>query len=513
MAKVEASPLKAPLLQNGHGAGCSNTPECAPKGEESPAYQAFAAAGLVTTKYRLNCVDELDCINTNTTNVNNAMLRCALLPASCLCLPLGGPCCYLQAVHEIEVLDGSVRAFEDGDGSFGFFGPGLHRVVNPWMRVEKQNAKLSSQGVIRNGDRCLMTVPQGQIGFVMDMGQPVLLPPGLHQWRSSTMEFQELVDLTSSVIRLGPYTCLTVDEGYSAVTQNNGKQVILPGGAVHLLTHRNWKFEKFVSHKIQTDNLERLEATSADNVLMTVSSTINWRIFDVGVAARMSAETMGARVDNMDKMRNDVLKQAEASLSSFIGTVNYSGSFALAAAHLEAERDLGGKALAAVPSGADRLEPQGSPLFDLRQLANAVTQANAVTRQYGVEIISINIMTAKPADPLLVSSLAKGAVAAAEAQQAETAARGNANAAKIAAEGEAQAEVTRARGTAEADKIRAEGAKAAADTLQTSPVAVALAQIDRTGAALEGASASYFFGADAQNVGGLLANPAVIQRK
>lgn len=323
------------------------------------------------------------------------------------------------------------------------------------------------------------------------------------------MEFQELVDLTSSVIRLGPYTCLTVDEGYSAVTQNNGKQVILPGGGVHLLTHRNWKFEKFVTHKIQTDNLERLEATSADNVLMTISSTINWRIFDVGIAARMAAETMGAHIDNMDKLRNDVLKQAEASLSSFIGTVNYSDSFALAAAHLESERDVGGKALA-----AEALKAQGQQqgLFDLRQLANAVTQANAVTRQYGVEIISINIMTAKPADPLLVGSLAKGAVAAAEAQQAETAARGNANAAKIAAEGEAQAEVTRARGTAEADKIRAEGAKQAADTLAASPVAVALAQIDRTGAALASSNASYFFGADAQNMGALLANPAVIKR-
>eukprot|EP00908_Phaeocystis_cordata_P026610 Transcript_9102.p1 GENE.Transcript_9102~~Transcript_9102.p1 ORF type:complete len:491 (-),score=217.66 Transcript_9102:1036-2361(-) len=441
--------------------------------------------------------------------MHNLMLRCGLLPASCLCLPLGGPCCYLAAIHEVEVPDGCVRSFEDGNGGFGFFGPGLHRVVNPWMRVEKANAKLST-GVVRNGDRCLVTVPQGQIGFVMDMGQPILLPPGLHQWRSSTMEFQELVDLNSSVIRLGPYTCLTVDEGYSAVTQNNGKQVILAGGGVHLLTHRNWKFEKFVSHKIQTDNLERLEATSADNVLMTVSSTINWRIFDVGVAARMSAETMGARVDNMDKMRNDVLKQAEASLSSFIGTVNYSGSFALAAAHLESERDLGGKAVAAHSAPE---EPHGSPLFDLRQLANAVTQANAVTRQYGVEIISINIMTAKPADPILVNSLAKGAVAAAEAQQAETAARGNANAAKIAAEGEAQAQVTRARGAAEADRIRADGAKAAADTLQSSPVAVALAQIDRTGAALEGASASYFFGADAQKLGSLLSNPAVIQRK
>ena len=29
--------------------------------------------------------------------------------------------------------------------------------------------------------------------------------------------------------------------GYEAVTQNNGQQQVLAGGAVHLLTHRNWK--------------------------------------------------------------------------------------------------------------------------------------------------------------------------------------------------------------------------------------------------------------------------------
>ena len=366
-----------------------------------------------------------------------------------------------------------------------------------------------------------------------------------------------------------------MDEGYSAVTQNNGKQVILAGGGVHLLTHRNWKFEKFVSHKIQTDNLERLEATSADNVLMTVSSTINWRIFDVGVAARMSAETMGARVDNMDKMRNDVLKQAgddrpldprprsalrpmrPAALVSFsfrrrrrsrpssapsttrapLPSPPRTSSRSATSAARRSPRTPPPRSRAARPSSICASWPMRSrrPTCAGRdgskrrppgwkgaapRLAGATRThrpplplVQAVTRQYGVEIISINIMTAKPADPILVNSLAKGAVAAAEAQQAETAARGNANAAKIAAEGEAQAQVTRARGAAEADRIRADGAKAAADTLQSSPVAVALAQIDRTGAALEGASASYFFGADAQKLGNLLSNPAVIQRK
>ena len=40
-----------------------------------------------------------------------------------------------------------------------------------------------------------------------------------------------------------------MDEGYAAVTQDNGVQKILPGGHTHMLTHRNWKFEKFMTQK------------------------------------------------------------------------------------------------------------------------------------------------------------------------------------------------------------------------------------------------------------------------
>ena len=50
--------------------------------------------------------------------------------------------------------------------------------------------------------------------------------------------------------------------------------------------------KKFLSMKIQTDELEKIEATSADNINMSVTSTVNWRIVDPEVAAVMAAETM-----------------------------------------------------------------------------------------------------------------------------------------------------------------------------------------------------------------------------
>ena len=106
----------------------------------------------------------------------------------------------------------------------------------------------------------------------------MLLPPGLHQWQSPTLTMERMIDLNSSVIKLGPLTLLTVDEGYAAITQNNGKQVVLAGGDTHLLTHRNWKFEKFVSQKIETMKLDNIVTPSADNVLMQINSTVAWQI-------------------------------------------------------------------------------------------------------------------------------------------------------------------------------------------------------------------------------------------
>merc|ERR1719240_2485638 len=78
-----------------------------------------------------------------------------------------------------------------------------------------------------------------------------------------------------------------------------------------------------------------------------------------------------------------------------------------------------------------------NPMYDIDKMGTSVEHANRVTRTYGVEIMSINIISATPADAKLTTSLASGAVASAEALQAETAARGKANAVRIAAEAEA----------------------------------------------------------------------------
>merc|ERR1719399_2126639 len=235
--------------------------------------------------------------------------------------------------------------------------------------------------------------------------------------------------------------------------------------------------------------------------MMHTDATVVWRITDVHAAAKWSAETM--RNDGSDapiqsdvkKLRNDVLKQATASLAAFIGEIRYSDSFHISAA--------GPSAVTATPTGRARpteVTCSMSAIFDGSRMASAVEAANAITHSYGVTILSINIISAVPADHDLQQALARGAVASADAERAETVARGEAKAVRIRAEADAEAE-----------RIRAEGARAAAELLSESGVAVELAKISKTGEALQGKGTNtLFFGSDSSNIGGLLANPSVV---
>merc|ERR1712008_387960 len=123
-----------------------------------------------------------------------------------------------------------------------------------------------------------------------------------------------------------------------------------------------------------------------------------------------------------------------------------------------------------------------NPLYDTARMTTCVARANDVTKSYGVKILSINILSSVPVDRELTKALACGAVASAQALQAETSARGNAKAmridaeaiagkARIEANGEAAAALIEAKSSAEATKIIAQGQKHSADLLSTSQVA------------------------------------------
>merc|ERR1719409_2363271 len=212
----------------------------------------------------------------------------------------------------------------------------------------------------------------------------------------------------------------------------------------------------------------------------------------------------GTGTGTIDKLRNDVLKQAEASLSALVGKVNFSSTFSAATALQVGQVALAQGVDVSSPKEAWAPKPEKDAvalLFDVDKLQCSVAHANNMTSRYGVEVLSINIISAKPADNNLMQCLAKGAVAAAEAQQLETIARGRAKAATIDAQADADAEVT-----------RAQGAKQAAQLLEEQEVAVHLATINATGAALKGANSNLIMGSDPSNMGAMLMSNADFTR-
>lgn len=450
--------------------------------EDTKAYNALKSAGVLCAQYRRRSIED---IFTGLDLMANSTMEINLCERAKMCYWCGG-CLVYHATHvEMFVEAGHVGLLMNDRNEYLFAQPGMHNIKSCFLRVVGPPVPL--RGHIRHGNRTIVIVEQGYVGYASDNGQPVLLPPGIHVWTSESLEFHRSVQLRDHLIVLGPYTLITVDEGYAAVTQDNGKQKVLPGGHTHLLDHMNWKFEKFMTLKIQTDDLERIQATSADNINMMVTSTVNWRIVDVVVAATMAAETMatsgkaGEVSADITKLRKDVLKQALASLAGFIGSVNYSESFHMSAAVQSkkrlAKQDADGDRAGLRPGEEPGAEPESkgfadNPLYDIHKMMSAVEHANRVTRTYGVEVMSINIISAMPCDDNLTKSLASGAVAAAMALQEETAARGTANAVRISAEAEAErariesqgradSEIIKTQALADAERIKAESDKAA----------------------------------------------------
>merc|ERR1712136_580294 len=138
-------------------------------------------------------------------------------------------------------------------------------------------------------------------------------------------------------------------------------------------------------------------------------------------------------------IREDVLKQSLASLAAAMGSVRYaddefiSASDAVAVVGAEGEMPTASK-----EQSSDDLFGVAK-IFSVQQMTTAVKHANEICLQYGVRIISINVISAVPVDKNLDAALSAGAVASAGAQQAEIAARGNAKARLISSQSEAEA--------------------------------------------------------------------------
>jgi hypothetical protein len=505
---------------------------------KSTALQALADADLICDKFAVKGYGDLVDLVPGNSNVSKSLMIKAITCPSMHCC---------KQLRFFEVEPGCVRSGSAGDGTNLFFGPGVHAFFGLFYSFGDMYRVSDTEEII-NGTRAIITVKQGLIGLAMDRGEPIILPPGMHQWDDPNLNFVKFIDLASSLITMGPYTLVTVEQSYAAITQDNGKQKVLGGGSSYMLTHQNWKFQAWLSMKMQTNKLSNLLMTTGDNIGLCITANVNWSIVDAVVAAGRNVDaSLGS--DTLKLMREDVNLQVTSSLASLVGAIHY-GSQGTSGLQ-KAARD---GAPAGPSSGEDGAavaavgepEPEGKldrkALWDPGRLQNAVNDANSICNRYGVQILSINLIAVAPADAQLREIMSRGAVATVSAEETTKAARAEANAALITAQAEAaraqaaadaklikarsdaeavtiavQGEATRAQAAAdamlikarseaeaaeisakaeaEAERIRAQGAKDAGLLMGESEVAVSLAKLKIAyGPFTENQSSSFFFG-------------------
>mmetsp|Transcript_180 Transcript_180/g.261 ORF Transcript_180/g.261 Transcript_180/m.261 type:complete len:569 (-) Transcript_180:1141-2847(-) len=501
-------------------------------GEHTPPYSILKDHNLLVTAFRKETFDDVFIERDLSPNSSLAQNFAKRWKWGVYWTPGCGFLLYKLLNKEIIVPAGHISCFTDEDNNYVFAKPGVYNIQDPFMKQVSQPIPIHGaefqRNVIEHGNRTVLTVPQGMLGIASDMGQPLLLPPGLHSWVSETIRFDRMYRLDDSpILQLGPYTILTVDDGYVAITINNGKQVIMEGGQTYLLTHQKWRFERFMNMKLQSDELRKVTAATADNLLISLDAVTTWKVCSAQEAALMITETVfrsdisidetGTEEDvgSVAKLRRHVIKQVISGLAKFVGSIHYSDYFLYIRSLLnpnennieEDDND----------SEVDRVI--SNPFFDDSGMEEAVLTANKITKKFGVEVIGISIISATPINQNITSSLALGAVSSAEALQIEAKAKGAAKAAKIEAESEAvakkitaeseadaalirakaeaEAEILRSDGSKTAEILRAEGSKQAALLLESSQVAVALETIKASSAAIKD-SDKFFFSQEPQ---------------
>jgi hypothetical protein len=226
----------------GPNPGMLNLPEDSPHYEDTPSYQTLADASLLCTQYRRNDVARIFTGTDFQANSSLSEIQIQKWYWCYYCLPcVCGPLYHCTHVN-LHVEPQHVGLLMDDKNNYMFAQPGIHNHFTccGQLQVSKDRTK-RLRGHITHGNRTIVIIEQGYIGYATDNGQPVLLPPGIHVWTSESLDYVQSLPLDQPIVKLGPYTLVTVDEGYAAVTQDNGKQKILDGGGTHLLTHKNWK--------------------------------------------------------------------------------------------------------------------------------------------------------------------------------------------------------------------------------------------------------------------------------
>lgn len=170
--------------------------------ESSPAYASLVKNDLLVTKYQVQSDADIVARPPNSSPEQNACVN----GVTCVCFPCF--CCIRGWIKQFTVDQGTLRMVTDGRGGYEFCSAGVHQYKSPWLSVLPDSKSIQGSGdgrgtIIQHGDRFITTVPQGFVGYAEDNGEPVLLPPGMHQWQSPTRKSDAFSSLRNPFARLG----------------------------------------------------------------------------------------------------------------------------------------------------------------------------------------------------------------------------------------------------------------------------------------------------------------------
>lgn len=338
----------------------------------------------------------------------------------------------------------------------------------------------------------VVTVKDGFVGLAWDRGEPILLPPGMHQWDSPTMKFDKMLDRRQN-FQAGPYTFCTIKKGDVGVSFDRGELQLLPAG-YHVLKHALHKYSHNISVRQQFDKLNSSKLLSQDTVELDLDATVSWSVTQPEMAA------LNAR--DMDHLRELVHRQARAALSECVFKMAISTNTAASGLSQSTDGILGssgsldgGVAQPVSPEDmSDGNTAQAQAVSSLSEACSneeTLQRCNAELTAIGIQINKIAIVKLDITDVEVLRALAKGAtiavairekrkVAEVEAESTVLQARANAEGRRLEAQAEAYAEKQRA----DAQQYYAEKVAASAAVLSEHQLAGELMQLHASGGVL-----------------------------
>lgn len=400
---------------------------------------------------------------------------------SCAC------CCYDGLLIE----HGKLGKLKDNE-EFVFLAPGYHKISTFGQEYLGDVVTTVYNVAVIHGSAGFVTITEGHIGVLLVGAEYRLLSPGTYQWNSSSVRFQESVDVTRTVARLGPFSLITIPDGMVSITYHNGDLRVLghreggegtvapaasptttaaasssspkqdvsnplvvagkanfdDGAAAQsiasglaqrtfFLDDPKWLHSCFLSLKTQTDRLEGNDLLSKDNVEIIMVAMSQWRICNPVLAILECA-------DDMETIRTKVDALVRATIARIVaGTAighNVSGASASPAVQ--------GRPVVNA-DGVQQPQHEEADLSHLMQSDQAILHMKELTKnlfQQGIEVVGIFVPEKRMKNDDIRSEVARQAVIGikAEAERAAADAKAYATITNARAEAEAISELARA---------------------------------------------------------------------